>query len=157
MILEIWYDREARRPADAEETETMVAEALRAAAGSQAAFCFREPGAEHRSAELCVTVDEAGEYGALSWLNVGHKGGIHDWLWLSDNPHPSGAEPALVADDHTGAQFDPASVLPMPLIAAAVHEYCRGGTGERPPSVDWVTGEYNGYRNDDGKGGIPED
>ncbi|WP_431676094.1 Imm1 family immunity protein [Kitasatospora sp. KL5] len=157
MILEIWSGGEARFPADTEDIEAMVAKALRAAAGSQAVFCFYEPGAGHHSAYLRATVDEAADYGALLWMNIGHKGGIYDWGWLSDNPHPSGTEPALVSDFCTGARYDPSSVLPISLITAAVHEYCLGGTGERPTSIDWVTGEFNGYRNDNGRGGIPED
>ncbi|MFI6155074.1 Imm1 family immunity protein [Kitasatospora sp. NPDC051170] len=157
MLLKVWSKGREQLPVGERDVEAVMAEALRAAVGGQAVFSFFEPGVERRMAYLRATVGEAGDYGALLWMNTLHVGGVYDWCWLSDNPRPSGAEPALVSDNCTGAYYDPSSVLPLASITAAVREYCLGGTGERPASVDWVTGEFNGYRNDNGRGGIPGD
>ncbi|MFD8483910.1 Imm1 family immunity protein [Kitasatospora sp. NPDC059673] len=150
-------ERVTRFPSCPEEIEEFVDEALRRSANRHAWFSYSHPDAEHSHAGLQATVDRASRYGALHWYNTDRKGGIHDWLWLSDNIDPSGDEPALISDDHTGAIYDPSSVLPLPQIAAVIHRFCLDGTGERPDGINWVTGEFNGYRHDTGKGGLIED
>ncbi|MFJ4669785.1 Imm1 family immunity protein [Kitasatospora purpeofusca] len=157
MILKIWSGEQEQFPVGERDIEVMLVEALRAAAGGYAEFSFFAPGVERGRAFLRARVSDAADYGALFWMNTLSEGGIYDWGWLSDNPRPSGAEPTLVSDKCTGAYYDPGSVLSISSITAAVREYCLGGTGERPTAIGWVTGEMNGYRNDDGRGGIPGD
>ncbi|MFJ8478349.1 Imm1 family immunity protein [Kitasatospora sp. NPDC094011] len=165
MILEIsftagevsWHGPVRRFPSCPEEVEEFVGEALRCSADRQAWFTYSHPEATRPHACLRATVDRTGRYGALLWMNTGGKGGSYDWIWLSDNLDPSGDEPELIADDHTGAVYDRSSVLPLSQIAGVVYRFCLDGTGERPDGIGWVTGEYNGYRNDTGKGGLIED
>ncbi|MET7749740.1 Imm1 family immunity protein [Micromonospora sp. NPDC005367] len=38
------------------------------------------------------------------------------------------------------------SVLPLAQVRAAVEEFCRTGTGDRPECIRWVRGEINGER-----------
>ncbi|MFJ8444381.1 Imm1 family immunity protein [Kitasatospora griseola] len=163
MILMIaFFTRETGRresmkrfPSCPEEVEEFVDEALRRSAGWHASFMYSHPEAKYPHAVLQVTIDHTGSYGALHWYNTSCKGGLYDWLWLSDNLEPTGDEPELIADDHTGAVYDPSSVLPLPQIASVIYKFCLDGTGERPGSINWVTGEFNGYRHGTRKGGEP--
>ncbi|WP_398900972.1 Imm1 family immunity protein [Streptomyces sp. 1114.5] len=36
--------------------------------------------------------------------------------------------------------------MPVPEVRAALEEFCRMGTGNRPECIRWVCGYMNGYR-----------
>ncbi|MFJ1756491.1 Imm1 family immunity protein [Kitasatospora sp. NPDC088134] len=146
------------RPTRPEEIGAMISEVFRAttpkevspgvySAGSQAWFVVGETSAdEGPRAFLRATVDEHQGYGALSWSSDLRTGGIHEFLWLSDNPAPPRADPRLTASPHGGYDYDPACALPLAQVRAAVEEYCASGTGERPACINWVTGDFDGTR-----------
>ncbi|GLW75441.1 hypothetical protein Kpho02_77380 [Kitasatospora phosalacinea] len=150
-----------RIPSSSEEVKDFVDEALgcftnRYPSQRQPAFFYRrEPEGRFPYACLRATIDHTGSYAALLWYGTGPKDGIHDRLWLSDNLEPTGDEPELIADDHTGAVYAPSSVLPLAQIVPVIHQFCLDGTGERPAGINWVTGEFNGYRHGSRTGGEP--
>jgi hypothetical protein len=47
--------------------------------------------------------------------------------------------------------FDPRCTLPGGRIRAAMEEFCRAATGERPDGVRWVHGGLSGARHDQGQ------
>ncbi|MFJ8746515.1 Imm1 family immunity protein [Embleya sp. NPDC127516] len=67
---------------------------------------------------------------------------------MSDNPEPPDLDPRVVSDPCYPLFHDPSSALPIPRIRAALEEFCRAGTGERPECIDWVVGGMNGQRFD---------
>jgi hypothetical protein len=74
------------------------------------------------------------------------KGGVWDWSWVTDNPHPPHTDPKVVADPHGIWYHDPRSTLPIAEIRPAVEEFCRAGTAERPESVPWAKAYSTGER-----------
>lgn len=74
---------------------------------------------------------------------------IDDYVWVSDNPAPPDFDPRVVSDPCVPYFYHPRSTLPAAQIRAAVEEFCRTGTGERPERVHWVRGEANGNRLDE--------
>jgi Immunity protein Imm1 len=97
---------------------------------------------------LHVAVNSSTGFGALIWfVSDDHpiRGGIFDHVWVSNNLNPPNFDPRVVSDP--GARFhDPRSCLPVSGVRAAVEEFCRMGTGNRPECICWVRGYMNGYR-----------
>ncbi|MEV7783170.1 Imm1 family immunity protein [Kitasatospora sp. NPDC088351] len=162
MILHIQFDREEKYPSSQKEADRLISEALHVisvkeivdgeyVSGGMASFCYTEPQGRFPSTYLRVSVNELSGYGALMWSVDGQaprKGGIYDYTWISDNPSPPEIDSQLVSDTYYGWCHDPASAVPLSRIRAAIEEYCRLGTGERPEGINWVTGEINGQRHD---------
>ncbi|MEV6995620.1 Imm1 family immunity protein [Streptomyces sp. NPDC093228] len=108
---------------------------------------------ENRVADnhLRLAVNHRTGYGSLVWFvndKSPKKGGIYDPVWVSDNPEPPDFDPRVVSDPGYPLFHDPASTLPITQVRAAVEEFCRKGTGERPECINWVPGEMNGQRYD---------
>lgn len=96
--------------------------------------CGNEP---VEGSNLRVAVNQRTGHGALVWFVNPRfrKGGIHDHVWVSDNPEPPDLDPRVVSDPCYPLFHDPSSALPIPRIRAALEEFCRAGTGERPECV----------------------
>ncbi|MFF3595514.1 Imm1 family immunity protein [Kitasatospora indigofera] len=151
------FDQEDNYPSSWEEIDRLVSKSIRAASpreiaegvyspGHEAWFIVRETQGSRLGGYLRVAADEQSGYGALTWWTRGRTSGIHDSFWISDNPGPPYTGPELVADPYSGECHEPASSLPLPRIRAAIEEFCRSRTGERPTCITWVTGSYNGER-----------
>jgi hypothetical protein len=100
---------------------------------------------------LRVSVNRSTGYGALIWGVVDSspkKGGVFDWTWISDNPDPPDTDPRVVSDPGYPLFHDPRSAIPISRVRAAVEEFCRLGTGDRPECISWVRGHLNGQRLD---------
>jgi hypothetical protein len=123
--------------------------------GQDAWFCLA---AERLSDErpvgdnyLRVAVNRSTGYGGLVWgftEESPRRGGVYDSVWVSDNPRPPEFDPRVVSDPGLPLFHDPHSTLPVPRVRAAVEEFCRTGTGDRPECVHWVPGHVNGRRLD---------
>lgn len=90
-------------------------------------------------------------YGALCWLvNEGHRqaGSVAGGAWVSDNPHPLSEDPRVICDPSIPTFHDPRGAFPIIQVRAAVEEFCRTGTGDRPAAVSWVMGDMAGRRKD---------
>ncbi|MET3425717.1 hypothetical protein BJ973_004929 [Actinoplanes tereljensis] len=111
--------------------------------GSAALSVSAEPmtGGDRPRNYLQVGVNSFSGYGGLIWL-----GG--DGCWVSDNPEPPGFDPFVLSNSGGPFGFHPESTLPVARIRAAVEEFCRARTGERPGGVSWVPGGMNGERQD---------
>lgn len=123
--------------------------------GSDAWFCFAnrrlQGDADSGACYLRVAVNNATGYGGLVWsLNASdsRRGGIYDHCWISDNPEPPKIDPRVVADPSLPSFHDRRSTLPIAWIGAAVEEFCRSGTGDRPEMIRWTLGDLNGRRHD---------
>ncbi|MDR7320654.1 hypothetical protein J2S44_000904 [Catenuloplanes niger] len=114
----------------------------------------RAPGAAEyvRDNHLTVSVNPETGYGALMWCVsdrvAAERGGVFGRVWLSDNPIPPDADPEVVADPGDGMLFDPGSTLPLSSVRAALAEFCRVRSGERPQGIAWVPGDLRGRRSD---------
>jgi len=100
---------------------------------------------------LIVAVNKSTCYGGLIWYvtkDFPAKGGIYDHVWVSDNPEPPDFDPRVVSDPCEPAFHDPRSTLLLPAVSAALEEFCRAGTGDRPQSINWVRSWTNGHRID---------
>ncbi|MDX2940458.1 MULTISPECIES: Imm1 family immunity protein [Streptomyces] len=100
---------------------------------------------------LRVAVNRSTGYGGLVWgvtEDSPRRGGIHNSVWVSDNPLPPAFDPRVVSDPGYPLFHDPCSTLPVPRVRAAVEEFCRTDTGDRPRCVQWVPGHLNGERLD---------
>lgn len=100
---------------------------------------------------LQVSVNLSTGYGGLIWcVSQGdpRRGGIYDYVWISDNEHPPDFDPRVISDAGYPLFHDRSSTLPISVVRAAVEEFCRTGTGERPECVRWVRGQVNGQRED---------
>ncbi|MFJ3794247.1 Imm1 family immunity protein [Kitasatospora sp. NPDC090091] len=162
MILEISMAGITKYPANWGETEEMISEAISSISpeevaagqygvGSQVWFSLIEPQAEHPCAYLSVAANETTGFGAITWWTDNlppRVGGIYDYVWISDNPTPSEIDAQLVSDPHYPLYHDPASAIPLAQVRGVIEEFCSSGTGERPESISWVTGEINGQRHD---------
>ena len=107
-------------------------------------------GSNWPSNELVMAVNRSTGHGALVWFvnaRFPKKGGIYDHIWVSDNPEPPDFDPRVVSDPWASDFHDPRSTLPLPQIQAAVEEFCRTGTGDRPESIGWAEAmTFNGMR-----------
>lgn len=125
--------------------------------GEVATFMFAE-GRHSASARgwwpdnaLQVSVNSTTGYGGLIWYasqgrNV--EGEISEFIWVSDNPSPPDFDPRVVADPGIPTLFNPRSAVPIASVLAALEEFCRLGTGDRPGCIHWVHGELNGEHYD---------
>ena len=100
---------------------------------------------------LQVSVSPGSGYGALIWSVTPDRPGfprdeIDEFIWVSDNPGPPDFDPKVLADPGLPSYFDRRSALKWSQIRAVLHEFCRGGTGDRPGGTDWVHGDYDGRR-----------
>ncbi|WP_144126982.1 Imm1 family immunity protein [Catellatospora sichuanensis] len=125
-------------------------------AGETAHFAFSDrrllDDADWPASDLCVAVNTVTGYGGLIWQAVStdpESGDIDHQVWFSSNPEPPPFDPRVVADPHMPTFHRPSNVLPAALIRAALEQYCRTGTGDRPTCVDWVRAGH-GQRLDDG-------
>ncbi|WP_285489351.1 Imm1 family immunity protein [Amycolatopsis taiwanensis] len=101
---------------------------------------------------LRVAVNPETGYGALIWYVTGDRNNVPEdlanYCWVSDNPNPPGFDPRVVADPGQPRFHDIYSVLPVAEVRAALEEFCRTGTGDRPETVRWVHGDMDGRRLD---------
>ncbi len=98
---------------------------------------------------LQVAVNSETGYGGLVWFATQErvtKDGISEHIWVSDNSSPPDFDPRVVSDPGVPYFFDPISALPLDRVRAALEEFCRLGTGDRPECIEWVHGEMNGQR-----------
>ncbi|MER6102538.1 Imm1 family immunity protein [Streptomyces sp. NPDC001832] len=123
--------------------------------GDDAWFCLANgrvsDGEPVVASNLRVALNEHTGYGALVWFadeGFPKRTAIYESVWVSDNPQPVAADPRVVSDPGYPLFHDPASALPVTRIRAAVEEFCRERSGERPKSLDWVVGHMNGQRLD---------
>ncbi|MGW2647851.1 Imm1 family immunity protein [Streptomyces sp. NPDC001393] len=100
---------------------------------------------------LHVGVNSSTGYGGLVWYvspkRADESGDeISQWCWVSDNPTPPEFDPQVLSDPGSPLCYDPRSTLPVTQVRAALEEFCRTGTGDRPECINWVRGEINGER-----------
>ncbi|MFD8767103.1 Imm1 family immunity protein [Streptomyces mirabilis] len=98
---------------------------------------------------LQVAVNLESGYGGLVWFVTQEramKDEISEHIWVSDNPNPPDFDPRVVSDPGVPFFFDPRSALPIDRVRAALEEFCRHETGDRPECIRWVHGEMNGQR-----------
>ncbi|MFC7790560.1 Imm1 family immunity protein [Streptomyces cinereoruber] len=108
---------------------------------------------EIREASLTVALNHDNGYGGLVWYpdgslaeRLGEKLGqdFADATWVSYNPEPPEFDPEIVIDPWVPTLMNRMSALPVTLLKAALEEFCSTGTGERPESVEWTEGQYDG-------------
>jgi hypothetical protein len=100
---------------------------------------------------LEISVNTETGYGGLAWFVTQDrvtKDDVSRYIWVSDNPAPPDFDPRVVGDPGVPYFYDPRSTLPLDDVRAALEEFCRTGTGDRPECVRWVHGEMNGLRHD---------
>lgn len=166
MILSVVYNGEWRYGETWDEMSEVIDEVMSGlhsevdeggnySPGDDAWFCFADErhSDENRVADnhLRLAVNRRTGYGSLVWFvndRSVKKGGIYDSVWVSDNPEPPDFDPRVVSDPGYPLFHDPASTLSVDRVRAAVEEFCRQGTGERPECISWVPGEMNGQRYD---------
>ncbi|WP_165953620.1 Imm1 family immunity protein [Streptomyces sp. 8K308] len=120
-------------------------------------FAARQPGAaDHLGgfvSLLRVVVNARTGHGALTWLvpqgsTARLDPSVADQVWISDNPTPPSVDPEVVADPCVPRYHHRRSTLPVGLLRAAVTEFCRSRTGDRPGRVSWTAGDLGGRRLD---------
>jgi hypothetical protein len=121
--------------------------------GSLAYFSFSDrrlgPADNERDNYLVAAVNRETGYGALVWFvtpKFPRSGDIYDYAWVSDNPEPPGFDPRVVADPGASEFQEPRNTLPLPRIRAALAEFARTGTGDRPESITWAPSGLTGKR-----------
>jgi len=100
---------------------------------------------------LYVAVNSSTGYGGMTWFVTRNRAetannGTADYVWVSNNSAPPDFDPRVVSDPGGPVFYDPRSTLPAPRIRAALEEFCRVGTGDRPECISWVLGETTGER-----------
>lgn len=101
---------------------------------------------------LQISVNSATGFGGLVWFAMRDQvpeGDIAEYIWISDNPSPPSFDPRVVADPGVPHFFDPRSAIPAEDVRAALEEFCKKGTGDRPECIHWVQGDLDGTRNQD--------
>ncbi|MFJ5123151.1 Imm1 family immunity protein [Kitasatospora sp. NPDC088548] len=126
--------------------------------GDDARFMFSDRryagGTDAPNNFLHVAVNSLTGFGALIWfVSDDHpvRGGVFDHVWVSDNLNPPSFDPRVVSDPGEPRFHDPRSCLPISEVRAALEEFCRTGTGNRPECIYWVRGYMNGYRLPEGE------
>ncbi|MER7668139.1 Imm1 family immunity protein [Kitasatospora sp. NPDC096128] len=100
---------------------------------------------------LQISVNSATGFGGLVWFVMrddAPEGDISEHIWISDNPNPPDFDPRVVADPGIPHFFDPRSAIPTEDVRAALEEFCRKSTGDRPECIQWVHGDMDGQRNE---------
>ncbi|MEV6204778.1 Imm1 family immunity protein [Streptomyces sp. NPDC051771] len=97
---------------------------------------------------LHVTVNTGNGYGALRWLTTNSPAGADEdhmshFVWISKNPTPPDFDPRLILDPSTPLYFPAESALPAEKVRAALVEFCRVRTGERPTSIEWMIDPFS--------------
>lgn len=154
MILNVFFRDEWRYAETWQDMGAIVMSVLNTMkAGSEiASLGFseqRHTGHNGPANTLRIAVNRETGYGGLVWFlerNNSKHGGIYDHVWVSDNPEPPVEDPRVASDPWTPVYLDRKSTLPIPKIRAAIEEYCKAGTGDRPETIDWVHGHVNGRR-----------
>ncbi|MFF4189316.1 Imm1 family immunity protein [Streptomyces sp. NPDC001691] len=104
---------------------------------------------------LLVTINFKNGYGGLAWMvNAGRAEQINkktnsdmaDWPWVSDSQSPPDFDPEILIDPEGPSYHDIRNALPGSQVRAAIEEFCRTGTGERPTCIQWVKGQETGER-----------
>ncbi|MFG3294551.1 Imm1 family immunity protein [Streptomyces sp. NPDC048179] len=166
MLLSVFFKGEWRYAESPDQVSELIAEVMNGLRGEgevggsyfpgdDAWFCL----ADRRKSDsepvvgsnLRVAINPVHGYGALVWFvndQFPRKRGVYDSVWLSDNPDPVDFDPRVVSDPGYPLFHDPASTLPNSMIRAAVEEFCRTRSGERPECIDWIAGHVNGQRLD---------
>ncbi|MFF7459790.1 Imm1 family immunity protein [Kitasatospora sp. NPDC008115] len=166
MVLNARYDMQWRHADNWNDASSLIDMTLAAlkpyqerrdnilAPGTMAMFCLAEhplsDGAEGDST-LLVSANSNTGFGALIWyLADGNplKRGIFEHAWISDNPQPPEFDPRVVSDSGYPLFHDRASTLPISKVRAALEEFARTGTGERPECISWTLGNIDGQRHD---------
>jgi hypothetical protein len=170
LILNVDYQRLWQHAETAEEKSALIAEVMAnlqaegtvlingdpwPTNGSLAYFSFADRRLDDadskRSNYLVAAVNRETGYGSLVWYVLNtfpRSGGIHDYAWVSDNPEPPGFDPRVVADPDNSEFQEPRNTLPLPVIRAALEEFARTGTGDRPESIKWAPSGLTGKRLD---------
>lgn len=166
MILGITVGRERHRRDTWEEISPLMLDVLKRLKaerrvgewydpGEDAWFNFYDQPAHYEkdTPDSClrVAVNNSTGFGALIWcVTKGsvRKGGVYDSVWVSNNPAPPSFDPRVVADPGYPLFHDPHSTLPLTRVHAAVEEFCRSSTGERPDCINWTVGQLDGQRLD---------
>jgi len=124
------------------------------APGSLARFCldrrrFNSVNVQNLP-EFCIVVaaNRATGYGAMVWYTNNKDVISGDAVWISDNLEPPATDPRVVADPHYPLFHSPSSAVPLSRLREALEEFCLGGTGARPATVDWIRGDLSGRRSD---------
>ncbi|MFI1200624.1 Imm1 family immunity protein [Streptomyces sp. NPDC020883] len=102
---------------------------------------------------LHVAVNASTGYGGLTWNLSAERAAkaqdeMSNHVWVTDNSTPPDFDPRVVSDPGYPLFYSPSSTLPVSQIRAALEEFYRAGTGNRPECVSWVRGELNGQRLD---------
>ncbi|MFI8100480.1 Imm1 family immunity protein [Streptomyces sp. NPDC086023] len=106
-----------------------------------------------KEASLTVTVNHDRRCGGLVWYADGdtaerlaESGGkdFADSIWVSVNLDPLAFDPELMSDPWTPTYMHRTSALPIPVLRAAIEEFCRNGTGDRPTCIQWIEGNFDG-------------
>ncbi|MER7441500.1 Imm1 family immunity protein [Micromonospora avicenniae] len=166
MILSVSFGRDWRYGESSNEISTLISEVTEQlepeglvggsySPGQDAWFCLSEQRHcdENQVADnfLRVAVNRSTGYGGIVWgvtESSPRTGGIYDSVWISNNPEPPNFDPRVVSDPGVPLFHDPCSTLPISQVRAAVEEFCRTGTGDRPECIGWVPGHASGRRLD---------
>ena len=120
--------------------------------GNVAEFTLSESADGVKTNSLKIAINKTTGYGALIWFVTAQfpkKGGIYDRVWVSNNQQPPGFDTRVASDPWDPDFHDPRSTLPLASVRAAVEEFCRTGTGDRPECIDWVeASSFSGDRAD---------
>ncbi|MFK0121649.1 Imm1 family immunity protein [Streptomyces sp. NPDC090994] len=92
---------------------------------------------------LYVSVNVKNGYGALKWWTnkvpaSAPEDDISRYVWTSGNPNPPSFDPALIADPGNPSYYPREAAIPVAQVRAALEEFCRTRTGERPDCVSWL-------------------
>lgn len=166
MILGVSFGRERHRADTCEETSRLISEVMDNLKSERRVGQWYDPGEDawfsfYDQAQnfhddfpdscLRVAVNRSTGYGALIWCvtqGSARRGGIYDSVWISDNSAPPAFDPRVVSDPGYPLFHDSRSALPLSDVRAAVEEFCRSDTGERPRCIGWTPGHLDGKRLD---------
>jgi hypothetical protein len=126
--------------------------------GNTAQLCFvdtrrLDPDPSWGDNYLAVAVNAKTGYGGLTWCFTSERevpadDEVGNHVWLSDNPEPPAFDPRVVSDPCYPIFYNPESTLPAAQVRAALEEFCRTATGDRPSCIGWIKGDVAGRRVD---------
>ncbi|MFJ8164135.1 Imm1 family immunity protein [Streptomyces sp. NPDC096136] len=157
MILFVHVDEPlvlADEPEALEAVNRALTERISSHGCDTASFLYREEANLSRTeASLTVSVNHENGYGGLAWFADGNTAKrlmetrgeeFADSIWVSMNPTPPEFDPEILSDPWVPTYIHRTSALPIPMLRAALEEFCKAGTGDRPECVNWVEGNFNG-------------